>query len=381
MEKSMKNVLVVFGTRPEALKLAPLIKVFEENSRDISAKVCVTAQHRHLLDQVLAFFKIDPDFDLDIMKPGQDLFDITANVILGIKDILKKERPDIVMVQGDTTTSFATALAAFYEGITVAHVEAGLRTYDLKAPFPEEANRQIISRLAQIHLAPTQLNRQSLLAEGTPDKSIFVTGNTIVDAIQWTLQKIKTRPAGFYDQWLKGAAKAIAEDKPIVLVTGHRRESFGPGFERICRALKSIAERNPDINLVYPVHPNPNVMKPVYDLLGKLDNFYLIEPLEYEPFVYLMDKSVLILTDSGGVQEEAPSLKKPLLVMREVTERREAIDAGVALLVGTDEKKIVTETERLLRDVSYYRSISSHENPFGDGKASQRILEILRDQP
>lgn len=375
----MKKILLVFGTRPEAIKMAPVVRQLKEHNNAVVTRVCVTAQHRHLLDQVLGFFEIVPDFDLDIMKSGQDLFDITAGVILGIKKVLKEERPDIVVVQGDTTTSFVTALAAFYEGIAVAHIEAGLRTYNLKAPFPEEANRQIISRLAQIHLAPTQLNKQSLLSEGVPEKNIFVTGNTVVDAIQWARQTIKTRPSNYYYSILQEAAKPFVEDKPIILVTGHRRESFGPGFHRICRALRSIAERNPEVNLIYPVHPNPNVKKPVYDMLGKLKNFFLIEPLEYEPFVFLMDRSVLILTDSGGIQEEAPSLKKPLLVMRDLTERREAVDAGVALLVGTDEQKIIFETERLLNDANYYRSIANHDNPFGDGKAAQRIYEILKD--
>lgn len=374
----MKKVLVVFGTRPEAIKMAPVVRFLKERPQELETKICVTAQHRQMLDQVLQFFEILPDYDLDVMKPGQDLFDVTSNVLLGIKQVLRKEKPDIVLVQGDTTTSFVTALAAFYEGISVAHVEAGLRTHDLKAPFPEEANRQMISRIAQIHLAPTQLNRQSLLSEGVLDSAIFVTGNTIIDAIEWTLQRIKSRPEGYYNRYLKGATQAIAEDKPIVLVTGHRRESFGPGFERICRALKAIAERNPDVNLVYPVHPNPNVQKPVFEMLGKLKNTYLIDPLEYEPFIYLMDRSTVILTDSGGIQEEAPSVKKPLLVMRDLTERREAVDAGVALLVGTDEQKIIFETERLLNDSAHYRSISNQPNPFGDGKASGRIYEILK---
>jgi len=342
----MKKVLVVFGTRPEAIKMAPVIRKLKQHNNEIWTRVCVTAQHRALLDQVLQFFKINPDFDLDLMKPGQDLFDITVNVLSGMKVVLREEKPDIVLVQGDTTTSFVTALAAFYEGIAVAHLEAGLRTHNLKAPFPEEANRQIVSRLAQIHFAPTQLNRQSLLEEGVPEKNIFVTGNTIVDAIQWTLEIIKSRPADYYHSSLQGAVQAIKQDKPIILVTGHRRESFGPGFERICRALKRIAERNPGVNLIYPVHPNPNVKKPVFELLGKLHNFYLIDPLEYDPFVYLMDKSAVILTDSGGIQEEAPTLKKPILVMRDLTERMEAVNAGIAKLVGTDEDKIVLETER-----------------------------------
>ncbi|MFO1463700.1 MAG: UDP-N-acetylglucosamine 2-epimerase (non-hydrolyzing) [bacterium] len=375
----MKKVLVVFGTRPEAIKMAPVIRKLKQHNNEISTRVCVTAQHRALLDQVLQFFKIGPEKDLDVMKPGQDLFDITSNVLLGMKNVLRDEKPDIVLVQGDTTTSFITALASFYEGIPVAHVEAGLRTNNLRAPFPEEANRQIISRVAQIHLAPTQFNKQSLLGEGVPEKNIFVTGNTIVDAIQWTLEIIKSRPVDYYHSFLNGASRVLKEEKPLILVTGHRRESFGPGFERICTALKRIAERNPGVNLIYPVHPNPNVKKPVFEILGNLKNFYLIDPLEYDPFVYLMDQSAILLTDSGGIQEEAPTLKKPLLVMREVTERMEAVNAGIATLVGTDEEKIVFETERLLNDASHYRKVANVENPFGDGKASERIYNILKD--
>jgi UDP-N-acetylglucosamine 2-epimerase (non-hydrolysing) len=375
----MKKVLVVFGTRPEAIKMAPVIKCLESANGDFKTTICLTGQHRGMLDQVIAFFKIRPNFDLNIMKEGQDLFDITAGVTLGIKAVLREERPDIVLVQGDTTTTFATTLASYYEGIKVGHIEAGLRTKNLRVPFPEEGNRQLVSRLAQIHFAPTILNKDNLVAEGISAQNIFITGNTVVDAILWANEEVKKRAPHFYYENFGAARGCVGGEGPIILITGHRRESFGSGFDRICEALRIIAKQNPHVSLIYPVHPNPNVKGPVSEKLRDLKNIFLIDPLGYEPFVFLMNRAELILTDSGGIQEEAPSLGKPVLVLRDLTERQEAIDSGIISLVGTNVEKIVAETERLLNDREFYQKISKLKNPFGDGNAAARIVNILKD--
>lgn len=366
---SGKKILFVFGTRPEAIKLAPVI--LELRARpEFRPLVCVTAQHREMLDQVLDTFAVRPDHDLDIMRPGQDLFDVTARCLAELKPVLEKERPDWVIVQGDTTTVFAAALASFYLGIRVAHVEAGLRTYDKRRPFPEEINRRLTSPLADLHFAPTESARGNLLAEGVPESAIHVTGNTVVDALFYVRDQYRGRwpqPPGM---------RPIPAGKRLVLVTGHRRESFGEGFELICRALRRIAERS-DVEVVYPVHLNPNVQGPVFRILGNLPNVQLIEPLSYVPFVGLMEASYLILTDSGGIQEEGPSLGKPVLVMREVTERPEAVEAGTVKLVGTDVHKIVGEAFNLLDNPAAYERMSRAHNPYGDGQASRRIAQVL----
>jgi len=371
----MVKILAVFGTRPEAIKMAPVISSLDDT---FDVKICVTAQHRQMLDQVLELFKIKPDYDLDVMQPGQDLFDITANVLLGVKKVLQIEEPDIVLVHGDTTTSMATAMAAFYLKIPVGHVEAGLRTYDINSPFPEELNRQITSRIATIHFAPTKISRQYLLDEKVPDSQIYVTGNTVIDAL---LSKVeKARIVDFSDTHLKSMPflKQEKSDIPrIILVTGHRRENFGLGFEEICNALKVIANENPDIQIIYPVHLNPNVIEPVNKILSNLNNVNLIEPMEYLTFVKLMDLSYLILTDSGGIQEEAPSLGKPVLVMRDTTERPEALESGTVKLVGTNKNEIIKMVNQLLTDSNFYMQMSKAHNPYGDGKASSIIRDIL----
>jgi UDP-N-acetylglucosamine 2-epimerase (non-hydrolysing) len=364
----MKKSLFIFGTRPEAIKMAPVIKKIK-NSKLMEVKVCVTAQHRQMLDQVLNLFEIEPDYDLNIMKPNQDLYDITSNVLLSIKDVLKKENPDIVFVQGDTTTTFAASLASFYQKIPVAHIEAGLRTYNIYSPFPEEMNRQLTSRIATYHFAPTNRARDNLIKEGIDERKIYVTGNTVIDALLEVVEKIKNK-----DIKIKGYN---ITDRKYILVTGHRRENFGKSFENMCNALKEIAQNNPNIDIVYPVHLNPNVQKPVFEILSNIPNVYLIEPLDYESFVYLMYNSYIILTDSGGIQEEAPSLGKPVLVMRDTTERPEAVEAGTVKLVGANKEKIVKEVENLLHNKSEYEKMSRAINPYGDGKASERIFEIL----
>ncbi len=373
VKPTVEKVLLVFGTRPEAIKLAPV--VLELRARpEFHVSVCVTAQHREMLDQVLETFSIRPDYDLDIMQPGQDLFDLTARCLTGLRPVLMDERPGIVLVQGDTTTVFAAALAAFYLGIRVGHVEAGLRTFDKRRPFPEEINRRLTSPLADLHFSPTESAAANLRSEGVPDTHIFVTGNTVVDALFYTCDKYRGRwpaPSGM---------RPIAPEKRLVLVTGHRRESFGEGFEGICRALRRIAER-PDVELVYPVHLNPNVREPVSRILGGLPNVQLIEPLAYVPFVGLMESAYLILTDSGGIQEEGPSLGKPVLVMREVTERPEAVEAGTVKLVGSDTEKIVDSATELLDNPAAYERMSRAHNPYGDGQASRRIAEILLRPP
>ena len=371
----MVKILAVFGTRPEAIKMAPVVHALRNK---VDVKVCVTAQHRQMLDQVLELFDITPDYDLDIMKPGQDLFDVTSKVLLGIKEILQSVNPDIVLVHGDTTTSMAVSMAAFYLRIPVGHVEAGLRTYDINSPFPEEFNRQLTSKITELHFAPTEIARQNLLDERVPDSQIFVTGNTVIDALLSMVEK--ARAINFSDRVLKGAPflKQAKSDIPrIVLVTGHRRENFGQGFEEICHALYDIASKNPDIQIVYPVHLNPNVREPVNRILSNIDNVHLVEPMEYLTFIKLMDLSYLILTDSGGIQEEAPSLGKPVLVMRDATERPEAVEAGTVKLVGTNKKAIVTMVNQLLENKELYTKMSRAHNPYGDGNASHTICDIL----
>ena len=374
----MIHVLAIFGTRPEAIKLAPVIKALEERPDRFRSSVCVTAQHRQMLDQVLHIFNIRPDHDLDIMKPKQDLYGITSEVLLELKDLLKEVKPDLILVQGDTTTTFAASLAAFYERIKIGHVEAGLRTYDKYKPFPEEINRRLTSVLADYHFAPTERAKRHLLGEGIREDAVFVTGNTVIDALLWILERQSSpeeqrRLRAYFDE-----AFGLPIHPPrLILVTAHRRESFGEGFENICQALREIALRNPDLHIVYPVHLNPNVREPVYRIIGGMDRVHLIEPLEYEPFVYLMNQAFLILTDSGGIQEEAPSLGKPVLVMREVTERPEAVEAGTARLVGSKKEDIVREAQRLLDHPEEYRRMAGRKNPYGDGKASERIVENL----
>ncbi|MCI0189118.1 UDP-N-acetylglucosamine 2-epimerase (non-hydrolyzing) [Cronobacter sakazakii] len=370
------RVLTVFGTRPEAIKMAPLVHALAQDPA-FDTRVCVTAQHRQMLDQVLHLFSIVPDYDLNIMKPGQGLTEITCRILEGLKPILTEFRPDVVLVHGDTTTTIATSLAAFYQRIPVGHVEAGLRTGDLYSPWPEEANRTLTGHLAMYHFAPTELSRQNLLRENIPDARIFVTGNTVIDAL------IAVRDRVMADEPLRLRLETqypfLDGDKKMILVTGHRRESFGEGFEQICRALADIAAQNRDVQIVYPVHLNPNVTEPVNRILGHIDNIVLIEPQEYLPFVWLMNHAWLILTDSGGIQEEAPSLGKPVLVMRETTERPEAVEAGTVRLVGTDTQRILAEVTRLLHDEAAYQAMSHAHNPYGDGQACERILHALKN--
>ncbi|MFI3287320.1 MAG: UDP-N-acetylglucosamine 2-epimerase (non-hydrolyzing) [Rikenellaceae bacterium] len=368
-----KKVLVVFGTRPEAIKMAPIVKTLQKYSSEIETKVCVTAQHREMLDQVLEFFNLNPDYDLDLMHQKQSLNSITANILLELKGILEDFKPDMVLVHGDTATSTAAALAAFYAQCSVAHVEAGLRTWNKLAPFPEELNRQLTSRIADIHFAPTEQARQNLLLEGIKDSDIIVTGNTVIDALFDSLEILNS-----YDsEEINDLESIIKNEDRVILVTGHRRENFGDGFINICNALKIVAERNPDVKIIYPVHLNPQVQEPANKILSGIDNISLISPLKYPSFVWLMKRSELIITDSGGVQEEAPSLGKPVLVMRDVTERPEAIAVGTVKLVGTDINKIVESAEILLNDKVYYNQISCIKNPYGDGTASQKIIDCI----
>jgi UDP-N-acetylglucosamine 2-epimerase (non-hydrolysing) len=370
-----KKILTVFGTRPEAIKMAPLVKQLSAHD-EFESKVCVTAQHRQMLDQVLSLFEIVPDFDLDIMKPGQDLYDITSRILAGMRDVLREFKPDIVLVHGDTSTTFATALAAYYERIDVGHVEAGLRTGNLYSPWPEEANRKLTGVLAKWHFAPTDTSRENLLKEGVADCNIVVTGNTVIDALLQIRDKIKldTTQVSQY----KENFSFLRDGSKVILVTGHRRENFGGGFERICSALSQLAMAYPDVEIVYPVHLNPNVQAPVNRLLSDLKNVHLIDPLDYEPFVYLMDRCHLILTDSGGVQEEAPSLGKPVLVMRDTTERPEAVAAGTVKLVGTDVDCIVSATSALIDSEDAYNEMARSHNPYGDGMACKRIIDALK---
>jgi len=377
-----KKILVVFGTRPEAIKMAPLVKYFEKESNYFELKVCVTAQHREMLDQVLELFDIEPDYDLNIMKAGQDLYDVTTNVLLGMRNVLSQFKPDVVFVHGDTSTTSSTALAAFYQQIKVAHVEAGLRTGDIYSPWPEEANRQITGVLSNYHFAPTVTSEANLLRENKDPKSIIVTGNTVIDALYLALEKIKNNDS-LKEKIINSIEDEIdsesfnLEDSKFILVTGHRRENHGQGFINICTALKEIALTNPDITIIYPVHLNPNVQKPVKSLLSNVNNIYLINPMQYEAFIYLMDKSYFIITDSGGVQEEAPSLGKPVLVMRDTTERPEALEAGTVKLVGTDSTLIIKEAQELLDNQDAYNLMSKAHNPYGDGKACQKIVNFF----
>lgn len=370
----IKKVLVVFGTRPEAIKMAPLVHGLNANAA-FNTKVCVTAQHREMLDQVLDLFEITPDFDLNIMAPGQTLNHVTTAILIGLDHVLEEFKPDLVLVHGDTATTFASALAAYYKQIDVGHVEAGLRTFDIYSPFPEEANRQLTSVLTKFHFAPTTSSKNNLVQEGVKSHSITVTGNTVIDALFWVKQKIEN--SSDLQKALASQLPVLDPQKKIILVTGHRRESFGEGFERICSALKGISINNPDCQIIYPVHLNPNVQEPVNRILSGVKNVYLIPPLDYLPFVYLMMRSYLIITDSGGVQEEAPSLGKPVLVMRETTERPEAVEAGTVKLVGTNSDLIQQEVSLLLDDVSAYQKMSTAHNPYGDGHAVKKILDIL----
>jgi len=378
----MKKILIVFGTRPEAIKMAPLVKEFQTNSDSFEIKVCVTAQHREMLDQVLDLFEIKPHYDLDIMKPGQDLYDVTSNVLLGMKSVLTDFKPDVVFVHGDTSTTFAASLAAFYQQIKVAHIEAGLRTGDIYSPWPEEANRQLTTQITAYHFAPTSTSQENLLRENVDKNAIVVTGNTVIDALFLALEKIKSNQQ-LEINILNHLAKLkyeVKEDKNIILVTGHRRENHGQGFINICTALKEIALLNPTYDIVYPVHLNPNVQKPVKELLSDVANIYLIEPLQYEQFIYMMDKSYFIITDSGGVQEEAPSLGKPVLVMRDTTERPEALEAGTVKLVGTDTELIIKEAQNLIDDEEAYIRMSKASNPYGDGHACEKVIKYMKEE-
>lgn len=376
--KSMKKILLVFGTRPEAIKMAPLVKEFQKHPEKFDAKVCVTGQHRQMLDQVLTLFEIVPDYDMNIMAPNQDLYDITSKVLLGLKEVLKDCTPDVVFVHGDTTTSMATTLAAFYQQTKIAHIEAGLRTYNLSSPWPEEMNRQVTDRICDYYFAPTLQSKENLLKENIEECKICITGNTVIDALLMALRKIETQ-----EGLKKQTEQEIADKgyqlsgKRFILITGHRRENFGEGFLNICKAIKTIASEHPEIDIVYPVHLNPNVQRPVYEMLTNLDNVYLISPLDYLPFIYLMQHSYIILTDSGGVQEEAPSLGKPVLVMRDTTERPEAVAAGTVKLVGTDYNAIVDGVSELLIDSKVYDIMSKAHNPYGDGKACEIVVKKI----
>ena len=375
----MKKILIVFGTRPEAIKMAPLVKAFK-NKNNFDTRVCVTAQHRQMLDQVLDIFEIVPEYDLNIMKAGQDLYDITANVLVGIRDVLTDFAPDVVFVHGDTSTTFSTSLAAYYAKVKVGHIEAGLRTYDIYSPWPEEGNRQLTGVLANYHFAPTAQSQQNLLTEGKDKNNIFVTGNTVIDALMYVVHRIDNQPE--LKQKIRAKISAqypLETQRKVILVTGHRRENFGQGFINICEGLKLIALNNPEIDIVYPVHLNPNVQRPVNAILSNIENVYLIDPLQYEEFIYLMSQAYFIITDSGGIQEEAPSLGKPVLVMRDTTERPEAIAAGTVKLVGRDKETLVKEAEKLIHDKSEYEIMSRAHNPYGDGKACERIVHLIQE--
>lgn len=396
----MKKILLVFGTRPEAIKMAPLVKEFQKQTVEFETVVCVTGQHREMLDQVLDIFDITPDYDLNIMKQGQDLYDVTSRVLLGMRDVLKEVQPDVVLVHGDTTTSTASAMAAFYQQIPVAHIEAGLRTHNIYSPWPEEMNRLITGRIATYNFSPTDLSRQNLLDEGVKEDCIYVTGNTVIDALYWVINKIDSDKelrdnlakelleAGYdisrLDEKVVDEAKAdsVGRNRRLVLITGHRRENFGDGFINMCTAIKDLSESYPDVDFVYPMHLNPNVRKPIHEVFGEnldeLKNMFFIEPLEYLSFVNLMSKANIVLTDSGGIQEEAPGLGKPVLVMRDTTERPEAVTAGTVKLVGTNYDAIMDNMHKLLDDVEEYNKMSKAVNPYGDGKACPRIIEGLK---
>ena len=383
----MKKIMLVFGTRPEAIKMAPLVKEFEKHPDEFDTIVCVTGQHREMLDQVLKIFDIKPNYDLNIMKQGQDLYDVTCRVLTGMRDVLKEVQPDVVLVHGDTTTSTASALAAFYQQIPVGHVEAGLRTRNIYSPWPEEMNRQITGRIATYNFSPTQLSRQNLLEERVDDEKITVTGNTVIDALYWVVEKIKNDKdlsIELQDILIKAGynTNRLNTGRRLVLITGHRRENFGDGFIHICNAIKTLTQNYPDVDFVYPMHLNPNVRKPIHEVFGEdlsdLGNMFFIEPLEYLSFVYLMEKSSIVLTDSGGIQEEAPGLGKPVLVMRNTTERPEALDAGTVKLVGTDYDTIVNSISTLLNNKEEYNKMSKAVNPYGDGKACGRIVDFIK---
>lgn len=378
----MKKILIVFGTRPEAIKMAPLVKEFEKNSKYFEMKVCVTAQHREMLDQVLELFGITPHYDLDIMKHGQDLYDVTSKVLLGMRDILNDFKPDIVLVHGDTTTTVSTTLAAFYQKIAVGHIEAGLRTGDIYSPWPEEANRLLTTQITKYHFAPTLTNKANLEKEHVSDSNIIVTGNTVIDSLFIIIEKIKQEESlrKEIENKISSLGYRYNPDKKLILITGHRRENFGEGFLNICNALRELARKYTDIDFVYPVHLNPNVQEPVKEILTGINNIYLIPPLDYLPFVYLLNKCHLILTDSGGVQEEAPSLGKPVLVMRDTTERPEALEAGTVMLVGTNIDSIIKNVSNLLEDESIYEKMSYAHNPYGDGTASEKIVNYLKGE-
>jgi UDP-N-acetylglucosamine 2-epimerase (non-hydrolysing) len=375
----MKKILIVFGTRPEAIKMASVVKEFEKHKDKFDTRVCISAQHREMLDQVLSIFEIEPDFDLNIMKEGQDLYDITNGVLSGIKDVLLKYKPDLVLVQGDTTTSTFAALASFYQKIPVGHIEAGLRTGNIYSPWPEEMNRMLTRCLTHYHFAPTEISRRNLLKENVNEKNILVTGNTVIDSLFYIINKIKgnNKLQQELNEYVRKRGYHINQEKKFILITGHRRENFGEGFINICNAIKEIAFKYPKFDLLYPVHLNPNVQKPVYDILKSINNVFLIEPIEYLPFIYIMDNSYIILTDSGGIQEEAPSLGKPVLVMRDTTERPEAVEAGTVKIVGTEKKKIVDELSLLIDSNTEYQKMSHAHNPYGDGNAADRILKFI----
>ena len=383
----MKTILLVFGTRPEAIKMAPLVKEFQKQTEYFKTVVCVTGQHREMLDQVLSIFDIVPDYDLNIMKQGQDLYDVTSRVLLGMRDVLREVSPDVVLVHGDTTTSTAAALAAFYQQIPVGHVEAGLRTHNIYSPWPEGMNRLITSRIATYNFSPTPLSCENLLDEGISKRTILVTGNTVIDALYWVVDKIKNEEnlnRELANELIKYGydTARLKSGKKMVLITGHRRENFGDGFIHICSAIKHLIEKYPDVDFVYPMHLNPNVRRPIHEVFGedlsRLSNIFFIEPLEYLSFVFLMEKSAIVLTDSGGIQEEAPGLGKPVLVMRDTTERPEALEAGTVKLVGTNYEKIVCEVSMLLDDTSYFKKMSEAINPYGDGKACKKIVDFFK---
>ncbi len=374
--KEKKRILIVFGTRPEAIKMAPLVKAFEKEKESFETKVCITAQHREMLDQVLDFFEIVPHYDLNLMKPNQNLYGLTTDIILSLKPVLEEFKPDYVFVHGDTTTTMATSIAGFYSGAQICHVEAGLRTFNMQSPFPEEMNRSVTGVLANIHFAPTPTSKQNLLNENKAEESILITGNTVIDALLYSVEKVNSKD--FSDVEIETLKTTINPNKRLILVTGHRRENHGQGFINICKALKQIAIENKDCEIIYPVHLNPNVQKPVYELLANIENVKLIAPLSYPAFVWLMEKAYLIITDSGGVQEEAPSLGKPVLVMRNTTERPEAVEAGTVLLVGTDTEKIIFETDKLLKNKALYTNMSKLHNPYGDGNACIKIVNHIK---
>lgn len=374
----MKKNLIIFGTRPEAIKMAPLVKEFLKDKVNFITKVCITAQHREMLDQVLSFFEIVPDYDLDLMRPNQNLYTLTADILTTLKPVLEEFQPDFVYVHGDTTTTLAASLAAFYSGAKICHVEAGLRTFNKLSPFPEEINRSVTGRISDFHFSPTETSKLNLLNENISKENILVTGNTVIDALKFSIDKVKS--IDFFDKDIDFLKNIVDGDKKLILVTGHRRENHGQGFIDICAALKQIATENPEIQIVYPVHLNPKVQKPIYELLSGISNIDLIEPLSYPAFVWLIAQSHIIITDSGGVQEEAPSLGKPVLVMRDTTERPEAVEAGTVLLVGTDTKKIVWHTNNLLNDSEAYTKMSMLHNPYGDGTACKKIVEFILNE-